>query len=164
MAHKPAPVQATWLGWDAPGLPSIDYFIADPYVLPDDAQDYYQEKIWRLPQTYLAVDGFEVGIPTLRRQDLDIPDDAVVYFSSQGGYKRHPENIRCQMRIIKSVPNSYFLIKGKSDPTIIRDFFGKIAEEEGVSIDRLRFLNSVPDEPTHRANLAIADIVLDTFP
>jgi predicted O-linked N-acetylglucosamine transferase (SPINDLY family) len=95
---------------------------------------------------------------------LGIPNDAVVYFSSQGGYKRHPDNIRCQMRIIKGVPNSYFLIKGKSDPTIIRDFFGKIAEEEGVSLDRLRFLDSVPDEYTHRANLAIADIVLDTFP
>jgi predicted O-linked N-acetylglucosamine transferase (SPINDLY family) len=164
MAHKPAPVQVTWLGLDASGIPAIDYFIADPYVLPNDAQDYYQEKIWRLPQTYLAVDGFELGIPTLNRQKLDIPDDAVVYFSSQGGYKRHPDNVRAQMQIIKGVPNSYLLIKGKSDPTIIKDFFGKIAEEEGVDFNRLRFLPGVPDEPTHRANLAIADIVLDTFP
>ncbi len=164
MAYKPAPVQITWLGLDSSGLPAIDYFIADPYVLPDDAQEYYQEKIWRLPQTYLAVDGFEVGIPTLKRQDLDIPDDAIVYFSSQGGYKRHPDNIRCQMRIIKHVPHSYLLIKGKSDPDMIRDLFGKIGEEEGVSLDRLRFLDGVPDEYTHRANLAIADIVLDTFP
>ena len=164
MAYKPAPVQVTWLGSDASGLPAIDYFIVDPYVLPEDSQDYYQEKLWRLPQTYLAVDGFEVGIPTLNRQDLNIPDDAVVYFSSQGGYKRHPDNIRCQMRIIKSVPNSYLLIKGKSDPKMICDLFGKICEEEGISLDRLRFLPGVPDEATHRANLAIADIVLDTFP
>jgi predicted O-linked N-acetylglucosamine transferase (SPINDLY family) len=164
MAHKPAPVQVTWLGLDASGLPAIDYFIADPYVLPDNADDYYQEKIWRLPQTYLAVNGFEIGISTLNRKDLEIPDDAVVYFSSQGGYKRHPDNVRSQMRIIKSVPNSYLLIKGKSDPTVIQNFFGKIAEEEGVNLDRLRFLGGVRDEVTHRANLAIADIVLDTFP
>ncbi len=164
MACKPAPVQITWLGLDASGLPAIDYFIADPYVLPDEAQDYYQEKLWRLPQTYLAIDGFEVGIPTLNRKDLDIPEDAVVYFSSQGGYKRHPDNIRCQIKIIKAVPNSYLLIKGKSDPEMIRDLFGRICEQESISLDRLRFLNSVPDEPTHRANLAIADIVLDTFP
>jgi predicted O-linked N-acetylglucosamine transferase (SPINDLY family) len=164
MAYKPAPVQVTWLGWDASGSPSVDYFIADPYVLPDNAQDYYQEKIWRLPQTYLGVEGFEVGIPTLRREDLDIPADAIVYFSSQTGYKRHPDCIKSQMEIIKAVPNSYFLIKGKSDPETIQNFFGKLATEVGISLDRLRFLEQVTDEPTHRANLAIADIVLDTFP
>lgn len=164
VSQKPAPVQVSWLGFDATGLPAIDYFIADPYVLPDDAQDYYQEKIWRLPSTYLAVDGFEVGIPTLRRKDLDIPDDAIVYFSSQTGSKRNPDNVRAQMKIIAAVPNSYFLVKGKSDRSVIEGFFGQIAVEEGVSLDRLKFLDIVVDEPTHRANLAIADVVLDTYP
>ena len=79
LANKPAPIQVSWLGWDATGLPTVDYFIADRYVLPDNAQDYYQEKIWRLPQSYLAVDGFEVGIPTISRESLDIPSDAIVY-------------------------------------------------------------------------------------
>jgi predicted O-linked N-acetylglucosamine transferase (SPINDLY family) len=164
LAHKPAPVQVSWLGWDSSGLPAVDYFIADPYVLPDNAQEYYQEQIWRLPQTYLAVDGFEVGIPTLRREDLDIPYDAVIYLSSQSGYKRHPDCIRSQMEIINAVPNSYFLIKGKSDAETIQNLFGKLAAEVGISLDRLRFLDRDRDEPTHRANLAIADIVLDTFP
>ena len=164
MAHKPAPIQISWLGWDSAGIPAVDYFIADPYVLPDDAQDYYQEKIWRLPQTYLAVDGFEIGTPTLRRQDLDIPADAIVYLSSQSGYKRHPDCIRAQMEIIKAVPNSYFLIKGRSDATTIQNFFGKLASEVGIDLDRLRFLERDRDEYTHRANLPIADVVLDTFP
>jgi predicted O-linked N-acetylglucosamine transferase (SPINDLY family) len=43
------------LGWDASGIPAIDYFLADPYVLPESAQAYYSEKIWRLPQTYVAL-------------------------------------------------------------------------------------------------------------
>ncbi|MEH2076454.1 MAG: tetratricopeptide repeat protein [Nostoc sp.] len=164
MALKPAPIQVTWLGWDASGIPAIDYFIADPYVLPDDAQNYYTEKIWRLPQTYIAVDGFEVGVPTLRRDDLDIPMDAVVYLSAQRGYKRHPETTKWQMQIIKQVPNSYFLIKGLGEEETIKRFFYQIAEEEGVDSSRLRFLPLVHSESVHRANLAIADIVLDTFP
>ena len=164
MALKPAPIQVTWLGWDASGLPAIDYFIADPYVLPENAQEYYQETIWRLPQTYIAVDGFEVGVPTLRRGDLNIPNDAVVYYSGQRGYKRHPDTARLQMRIIKEVPNSYFLIKGLGDQEAITSFFTELAESEGVERDRLRFLPIVTKEAVHRANLGIADVVLDTYP
>jgi predicted O-linked N-acetylglucosamine transferase (SPINDLY family) len=164
MALKCAPVQATWLGWDASGLPAIDYFIADPYVLVESAQDYYTEKIWRLPHTYIAVDGFEVGVPTLRRDQLDIPSDAVVYLSAQRGFKRHPDTARLQMKIIKEVPNSYFLIKGLGDQESIKSFFIQIAEEEGVDSDHLRFLPVVPLEEVHRANLGIADVVLDTYP
>jgi predicted O-linked N-acetylglucosamine transferase (SPINDLY family) len=164
LATKPATIQVSWLGWDATGLPTVDYFLADRYVLPENAQDYYQEKIWRLPQSYLAVDGFEVGTPTIRREDLDISPDAIIYWSGQRGYKRHPQTIRLQMEILRSVPHSYLLIKGESDRHTIEELFGTIAAEIGVERDRLRFLNTVADELTHRANLAIADIVLDTFP
>ena len=164
MAMKPAPVQATWLGLDASGIPTIDYYIADPYVLPETAQEYYSEKIWRLPQTYIAVDGFEVGVPTLRREDLDIESDAVVFLCTQRGFKRHPDTVRLQLQIIKEVPNSYFLIKGTADEKSTKSFVYQLAEEEGVDSSKLRFLPDVLSEATHRANLNIADVVLDTYP
>ncbi|MBD2197617.1 MULTISPECIES: O-linked N-acetylglucosamine transferase, SPINDLY family protein [Calothrix] len=164
MSIKSAPIQVTWLGWDSSGLPSIDYFIADPYVLPESAQDYYSETIWRLPQTYIAVDGFEVDVPNLRRENLDIPSDAIVYFMTQKGYKRHQEHLQLQLRIIREVPNSYLLIKGDADLESSKEFFEGMAETEGVDFSRLRFLPGAPTEAIHRANLAIADIVLDTYP
>jgi predicted O-linked N-acetylglucosamine transferase (SPINDLY family) len=164
VALKPAPVQVTWLGWDASGIPAIDYFIADPYVLPDWADDYYQEKIWRLPQTYIGLDGFEVAIPTLRRDELGIPDDAIVYFCVQNSYKRHPVISRLQMQIIREVPNSYLLIKGIADETLLKQFFLQLAEEVGVESDRLRFLPGLSTEAMHRASLRLADVVLDTYP
>jgi predicted O-linked N-acetylglucosamine transferase (SPINDLY family) len=161
---KSAPIQVSWLGWDASGIPTVDYFIADPYVLPESAQEYYREKIWCLPQTYIAVDGFEVDVPTLRRDHLGIESDAIVYLSAQRGFKRHPETARLQMKILKEVPKSYFLIKGGADEESIKSLFIQLAEEEGVEIDRLRFLKGDPSEAIHRANLGIADVVLDTYP
>ncbi|MBF2079513.1 MAG: hypothetical protein IGR76_13605, partial [Synechococcales cyanobacterium T60_A2020_003] len=162
---KPAPIQVSWLGFDASGIPAIDYYIADSYVLPDDADSYYHEKIWRLPQTYIAVDGFEVYTPTLRRQDLAIPDDAIVYLSSQAGLKRNSHHTRTQLHILNEVPNSYFLIKSFSaNPEALSSFFYQLADEVGVASDRLRFLPDFPSEFTYRANLQLADVVLDTYP
>ncbi|MGB3188777.1 MAG: O-linked N-acetylglucosamine transferase, SPINDLY family protein [Limnoraphis sp.] len=164
MAAKTTPVQVTWLGWDASEVPNIDYYIADPYVLPENAQDYYSEKIWRLPQTYIAVDGFEVGLPTLRRDELKIPGDAVIYLSSQMGYKYNPQTAKMQIQILKEVPNSYFLIKGLMQQDLVKEFFIQLAKDEGINPDRLVFLSGVPTSYIHRANLAIADVLLDTFP
>jgi predicted O-linked N-acetylglucosamine transferase (SPINDLY family) len=164
MALKPAPVQVTWLGKDASGIPSIDYFIADPYVLPENAQDYYQETIWRLPQTYIAVDGFEMDVPTLRRDHLGIPSDAIVYFTAQNGLKRHPDTVRLQMQIMKEVGNGHLLVKGRSNETAIQQLFIQLAREEGINPDRLHFLSMDSNEYVHRANLQIADVILDTYP
>jgi predicted O-linked N-acetylglucosamine transferase (SPINDLY family) len=164
MAHKPAPVQATWLGCDASGIPHVDYFIADRYVLPENAEEYYHEKIVRLPHTYLAINGFEVGVPTLRREHLDIPSDAVVYLSVQTGLKRNPDLARLQLQILKQVPNSYFLIKGYADDQAVQEAFTQVAQAEGIDSKHLRFLKPDPTELIHRANLQIADVVLDTYP
>jgi predicted O-linked N-acetylglucosamine transferase (SPINDLY family) len=164
MALKPAPIQVTWLGLDASGIPAIDYFIADNYVLPKNAEEIYSEKIIRLPNSYLSVDGFEVGVPTRRRTDLNIPDDAIIYLTVQSGLKRTLNMICLQLQILQQVPNSYLLIKGFADKETIRELFLKSADELGISQDRLRFLPNDFNEETHRANLGIADIVLDTYP
>jgi predicted O-linked N-acetylglucosamine transferase (SPINDLY family) len=138
--------------------------MADRHVLPDNAQSYYRETIWRLPNTYVAVEGFEVGTPTLTRADFDISDDAIIYMTVQAAEKRHPDTIRLQMQVLAGVPNSYLLVKGRGNQARIKDLFLTIAAEYQLSPDRLRFLGNAPSEEVHRANLAIADIVLDTFP
>jgi predicted O-linked N-acetylglucosamine transferase (SPINDLY family) len=164
LSLKPAPVTATWLGWDASGCPEVDYFIADPYVLPADADEYYRSKIWRLPQTYVAIDGFEVEVPTKHRADYNLPKDAIVYLCAQKSYKHHPDILRLQMQIIKEVPNSYLMVQLRANPESLMQIYQELAVEVGISMDQLRFIHLDPDEMTHRANLQLADVVLDTFP
>jgi predicted O-linked N-acetylglucosamine transferase (SPINDLY family) len=61
------------------------------------------------------------------------------------------------VNIIRAVPNSYLLIKGIADETKIQQLFTEIAELEGVSPEKLRFLRRDLTPETHRANLVIAD-------
>ena len=164
-AIKPAPVQLTWLGMDASGIPTVDYYIADRFSLPDDAQDYYCEKLLKMPHCYIAVDGFEVDRPSISRTDFGIPDDAVIYLSSQGGAKRHPDNMKLQANILAQVPNSYLFIKGmKTDETVIFNSFADLANSMGIDSDRIKIIPATKKEETHRANLRIADVILDTYP
>ena len=53
--HKPAPVQASWLGFFATtGCRAIDYFIGDAHTLPADEVHHFTERPWRLPDSYLC--------------------------------------------------------------------------------------------------------------
>jgi predicted O-linked N-acetylglucosamine transferase (SPINDLY family) len=164
LSFKPAPIQLTWLGSDSSGLPTIDYFIVDSKVVPVEFKKYYQETLWYLPETYLAIDDFEVGTMTLNRENLQIADDAIIYLCLQFNLKFNPDFCRLQLTIIKSVPNSVLLVKGASNDQSMQELFTTIATDIGLDKERIKFLPRDPDEVTHRANLAIADIVLDTFP
>ncbi len=54
-AWKPAPVQATWLGYLATtGVSTIDYLIADTWTLLESEEANFTEKVWRLPESYLC--------------------------------------------------------------------------------------------------------------
>jgi predicted O-linked N-acetylglucosamine transferase (SPINDLY family) len=164
LAQKPAPIMVSWLGWDAIGSPTMDYFVVDPYVLPDDAQAHYPEILWRLPHVYIAVDGFEIGVPTLRREHLGIASDATIFYSAQMSHKRHYETVCLQLEILKAVPDSYLLLKGMGDQQGIQEFFSDLAQDMGVNPDRLKFLERDRNEYLHRANMGIADVILDTYP
>ncbi|WP_175700246.1 tetratricopeptide repeat protein [Burkholderia ambifaria] len=54
-AHRPAPVQASWLGFFATtGCRAIDYFIGDPHTLPADEAHHFVEQPWHLLDSYLC--------------------------------------------------------------------------------------------------------------
>lgn len=54
-AWKPAPIQASWIGFFATtGVPTMDYFIGDRYTLPEGEEHHLVEKPWRLPDGYLC--------------------------------------------------------------------------------------------------------------
>lgn len=163
-ALRAAPIQIGWLGGDAVGLPEFDYFFADPYVLPEDAQADYHEKIIRLP-SYCAVDYLDV-LPADKidfRAKLRINPQDIVLLTAASAYKRTPECIDAHLQILKAVPNGILIVKGSGEiATVIRRYQER-AKELDV-LDRVRFLAKTSTVEEHRGQLALVDLVLDTFP
>jgi predicted O-linked N-acetylglucosamine transferase (SPINDLY family) len=57
------------------------------------------------------------------------------------------------MKILKEVPNSYFLLKARGEESI--KTFNQVCRRRGSRRDRLRFLPEVALEQGYRANLTL---------
>ncbi|MBI3480875.1 MAG: tetratricopeptide repeat protein, partial [Nitrosomonadales bacterium] len=63
-AWKPAPVQASWLGYFATtGLAEMDYLLADETGVPATQRGNFSETIWYLPDTRLCFTPPETNLP-----------------------------------------------------------------------------------------------------
>ncbi|PIK94489.1 FkbM family methyltransferase [Synechococcus sp. 60AY4M2] len=163
-ALRSAPIQTGWLGGDAVGLPEFDYFFADPYILPEDAQADYHERIIRLP-SYCAVDHLDVVAANEVdfKTSLRIEPKNVVFLTAASAYKRTPKCIDAHLQILKAVPNGVLIVKGSGEIATVIRHYQERAKELGV-LDRVRFLAQASSVEEHRGQLALVDLVLDTFP
>lgn len=162
-AWKPAPVQATWLGYFATtGMAEMDYLLADPYVAPIAENAHFAETVWRLPESYLCFTPPDIAqavgpLPALTAgritfgcfNNLNKMDDAVVALWS---------------RVLLAVPGSRLLLKTKrlNGSTVCATTRARFAAH-GIGADRLWLEGDSP-----RAELLATyhrvDIALDPFP
>ena len=64
MAHKPAPIQVTYLGSpDTTGLEQIDYRFTDILADPPESQQFYTEELFFLPESFLCYKPVEFAPP-----------------------------------------------------------------------------------------------------
>jgi len=57
LALRPAPVQVNYLGLNTTmGADYVDNILADRYVIPEDSQSHYSERVVYLPETFLVND------------------------------------------------------------------------------------------------------------
>ncbi len=163
-ALKPAPLQATYLGYiDTTGLQAIDYRITDPLADPPGATEaFYTEKLLRLPQTFACYspppDAPPVGpLPALAQ--------GVVTFASFNTIQKiNPPLLRTWCDLLALVPHARLLIVAKAfkystvQSRILSQF-----KDWGIDPGRI----TLTGDQTFTQYLALhnsVDIVLDTFP
>ena len=162
-AWKPAPVQASWLGYLATtGVPTMDYLIADHWTLPEPEEAHFTEKIWRLPATYLCftppdVEAAVSPLPALA-------NGHITFGSFNNLAKMNDAVVALWARVLAVVPGSRLLLKAKqfAEPSIEESIAKRFATH-GVDRDRLILKCLVPRTeyliPYHEV-----DIALDPFP
>lgn len=162
LAYRPAPIQITYLGLPATtGLPSIDYVIADSYLIPESLAQYYSEKPLYMPDVYQVSDRKRTLGPVPTRESCGLPADAFVFCSFNNNFKYTPEMFATWMRILARVPGSVLWLL--ADNPWAEDNLRREASARGVAADRLIFAKRVAPE-NYLARYAIADLFLDSFP
>jgi predicted O-linked N-acetylglucosamine transferase (SPINDLY family)/glycosyltransferase involved in cell wall biosynthesis len=162
LAHRPAPVQITYLGFPGTtGLPWIDYVIADRYLIPEEVVPFYTEKPLYLPNCFQVSDSRREVAPMPIRAAYNLPDNAFVFCSFNNNYKYTPEMFAVWMRILKRVPKSLLWLL--ADNEWAKENLLTAAKKHGISKERLIF---APREapPLYLARYQIADLFLDTYP
>lgn len=170
MAHKPAPVQISWLGFPATtGLQAIDYKITDEVTDPQGAEDQYSEHLYRLPTLFCCYRPM-IRTPLYRYQPRYVvqPTPAlqngyVTFGSCNNLGKLTDEVLSLWGAILQAVPNSRLLIEGKNLglPDIEQSYRARCVRL-GIDTDRLIL------KPLLSSNQYVTyhdiDIALDPFP
>jgi predicted O-linked N-acetylglucosamine transferase (SPINDLY family) len=161
-ARKPAPVQATWLGYYATtGVAAMDWIICDERVLPESEQQWFVERPMRLP-------GCWVCIPRLRIPVHPAPLPALRQGLTFGCFnnlvKLGDGVLDTWARILEAVPNSrlvlktHFLTEEEGRRITLSRFRAR-----GVREERIVLFGWTPRIDTLRVYQEI-DIALDPFP
>lgn len=164
LARKPAPVQATYLGYpNTTGLTAIDYHITDSYVDPEGmTEQFNSEVVVRLPNSYYCYRPPENSLPV---GEVPLLRNSYVTFGTFNNYTTLNANTFAWWAdILRAVPNSKLVVMTPSlnDPATRQSLEEQFAR---LGIDRWRLtLDSAPStEATLRAYNYI-DIALDSYP
>lgn len=162
LGYRPAPIQITYLGLPATtGLPSIDYVIADEFLIPPQQAKYYSEKPLYMPEVYQVSDRQRVSAAAPTRADCGLPAEGFVFCSFNNSFKYTSQVFDVWMRLLQSVHGSVLWLL--ADNPWAEAHLREEAVKRGVTAERLVFATRVSPE-NYLARFLIADLFLDTFP
>lgn len=163
-ARKPAPLQATWLGYpNTTGLSAIDLRITDEIAdPPGDADKLHSETLLRLPR-FLCYDAPRDGPAVTPLPAL--ANGYVTLGSFNNSMKVTPATVALWAEILAALPTARLLLKSPlfTDDGI-RARYEALFTQRGISRERLELLCAVPDPRDHLALYGRVDIALDSFP
>lgn len=156
----------TWLHPVTSGLPTIDYFLSNEAMEPENAEEHYLEQLIRLPKLGISYTKQIVPEQTKSRSDFQISDDKIVYLSCQSLSKYLPQHDYIFPEIARRLADSQFVFIANQKPSITAKFqqrlkqafnrYGLNSEDYCIILPRQTLISY------WQLNL-LSDIFLDTF-
>jgi predicted O-linked N-acetylglucosamine transferase (SPINDLY family) len=160
-SYKPAPIQATYLGFPGTtGADFIDYIITDKIVSPAIHKNFYSENFAYLPHCYQVNDNKQkISSNVYKRSDFNISKDAFVYGSFNQSFKLDVTTLDTWSNILLKSEKSIIVLIKRNDlsESNIKSYFSK----KGINEERVIFVDRLPKD-SHLARLKLVDLVLDT--
>lgn len=163
LPYRPAPLQASWLGYPhSLGLSAIDRFVADPWITPPRSELLIEQPLV-MPQSWICM--APRAFPDAPAVDPALPAErtgAITFGTANNSYKFNPRLLRTWARTVAAVPGSRFMIvRPEAGSPSFQANVARHFAEQGVGAERLVFRATRGRFATLYADM---DIALDTFP
>lgn len=162
-ARKPAPVQASWLGYFATtGVAEIDYLLADAVGVPESDRGHFTEAVWYLPETRLC---FTRPAADLAVGLLPALENGYITFGCfQNLAKVGDEVLAVWRAILAALPGARlrWQCKQLGDPAVVEQVVQRL-QRFGIDAARVA-LHGAVSRDAYLACHAEIDLILDTFP
>lgn len=164
MACRPAPVQATWIGYpNTTGLPTIDYRFTDSLADPLETRQKHVEELVRLPGCFLCYTPSPEAGPVVETPALS--NGFITFGSFNNLAKITPRVLRVWAKILCAIPTSRLVVKCKPFCCdSVRQRFLSTLENLGLESLRVDLLPLILLNHDHMQAYSLMDISLDTFP
>jgi predicted O-linked N-acetylglucosamine transferase (SPINDLY family) len=162
-ALRPAPIQASWLGfWSTTGLHAMDYILMDEISVPPGEEVFYTEQVVRLPYGRFCFDAHsEAPLPA----EAPFLKNGFVTFGTFNNLAKINDGVIAVWRdILESVEGSRLLIKyfGLNNASVSDRLSGALSKA-GIPAERVELRGHSPHVEM-LATYGEIDIALDPFP
>ncbi len=162
-AHRPAPVQVTYLGYpNTTGLPAVGFFLTDAVADPVGEPSWYTEELVRLPGCFCCYAPLERAGPVA---PLPARRTGHVTFGSLHDLaKVNDEVIDLWCEVLRAVPSARLLLFRHTLRGRTRDDFRRQFEVRGFGPYRVELRHETGKGPDHLDVYPDVDVLLDVFP
>ena len=162
-AKRVAPKQISFLGYPGTtGGDSIDYLIADKYIISKKLSKFYSENILYMPNSFLPFDNTtKIEGKEISRKDYRLPEEKFILAAFHRVEKINPKVLDLWSKVLIKLDQAVLWIQ-EPLPFAKKNLFYEF-NRRGISEDKIYFAKKTKNFSDHLLRHKLADVFIDTF-